>query len=193
MASRPPLVEHGGFAVPFPAAGFLQATRSGQDYIVAGVLAGLQTLAPPARLLDLFAGSGTLTLPLVAAGYRLHAVEGDPAATAALGEVIAQYPALAASLTVTRRDLVKQPLLAHEFSPYDGVILDPPRVGAEAQVTQIAKSETQQVIYVSCGPESFARDASILSASGFEMTSLQPVDQFVWSPHVELVAAFVRR
>ena len=77
----PPVVHHGGFAVPFPAAGFLQATRSGEDDIVAAVLAGLQTLAPPARLLDLYAGSGTLTLPLVAAGYRLHAVEGDPTAT----------------------------------------------------------------------------------------------------------------
>ncbi|MCX8501812.1 MAG: RsmD family RNA methyltransferase, partial [Alphaproteobacteria bacterium] len=164
----------------------------GQDYIVAGVMAGLKNLPLPARLLDLYAGSGTLTLPLVAAGYQLHAVEGDPTATAALSAVLEQNPAIAAKLVVSRRDLVKQPLLAHEFSPYDAVILDPPRVGAEAQVTEIAKSETQRVIYVSCGPESFARDASILRDSGFAMTSLQPVDQFVWSPHVELVAAFAR-
>ncbi|MDI9407856.1 MAG: hypothetical protein QM523_01255 [Candidatus Pacebacteria bacterium] len=187
-----PTVRHGGFAVPFPTGGFLQATQSGEELIVAAVLAGLTHLPPPAKILDLYAGSGTLTLPLVAAGYSLHAVEGDPTATAALMATRADYSDLKNSLKITRRDLVKQPLLSIEFADYDAVILDPPRVGAEAQVTEIAKSSLQNLIYVSCGPESFAKDASILAAAGFRLSQIQPIDQFVWSPHVELVAYFSR-
>ena len=72
------------------------------------------------------------------------------------------------------------------------MILDPPRVGAEAQVSEIAQSSVKQLVYVSCGPESFAKDASILAAAGFKLASLHPIDQFVWTPHVELVAHFDR-
>jgi len=72
------------------------------------------------------------------------------------------------------------------------VLLDPPRAGARTQVAEIAASTLAQVVYVSCNPASWARDAATLAAAGFRLTRLRPVGQFRWSTHVELVSLFER-
>jgi 23S rRNA (uracil1939-C5)-methyltransferase len=95
-------------------------------------------------------------------------------------------------VTTEKRDLFKRPLQARELNAFDGVSLDPPRAGAEAQIAQLAQSKVGRVAYVSCSAESFARDARILVDAGFKMNPVIPVDQFLWSEHIELVASFRR-
>jgi len=174
-----------GVAVSPPPGAFLQASREGEAAIVAAVLAGLPAkLSKRARLLDLYAGIGTLSLPLAAHGV-VQAFEGEGAAVAALAGA---HP----RVTATRRDLARQPLLPAELKPYAAVVLDPPFNGAPEQVAQIARSAVPHVVYVSCNPAALARDAAALRGAGFALREATPVDQFLWSPHLESVAVFAR-
>jgi 23S rRNA (uracil1939-C5)-methyltransferase len=88
--------------------------------------------------------------------------------------------------------LEDRPLEPDELAAYDAVVFDPPRIGAKAQAAALARSTARRIVAVSCNPASFARDARILVAGGYRMISVQPIDQFVWSPHIELVAVFRR-
>jgi 23S rRNA (uracil1939-C5)-methyltransferase len=90
------------------------------------------------------------------------------------------------------RDLFRRPLLATELARFDAVILDPPRPGAAAQVKALAQSRVPKVLYVSCSAASFARDARTLADGGYRLARVTPIDQFLWSPHVELFAEFSR-
>src|SRR5690606_18143551 len=98
----------------------------------------------------------------------------------------------ASRVKVMERDLFKHPLSPDELGAFDAVVIDPPRAGAKAQVAELAKSNTKQVIYVSCNGSTFVQDAKVLVAGGYKLKSVQPVDQFVWSKHLEIVAEFGR-
>src|SRR5579859_2594132 len=167
-----------------PAGGFLQATAAGEAALSAAVV---RALAGAERIADLFAGCGTFGLAL---GPRaeLHAVEGDAAALAALAG--AARRAGLGHVTTERRDLEARPLLVPELKRFDAVLFDPPRAGAKAQAEQLAASAVPVVVGVSCNPATFARDARILVDGGYRLDEVLPVDQFVWSPHVELVGRF---
>jgi 23S rRNA (uracil1939-C5)-methyltransferase len=95
-------------------------------------------------------------------------------------------------VTTEARDLFRRPLLSDELKRFDAVVIDPPRAGAEAQVTEIAASGIPDIAAVSCNPVSFARDVRILTDAGYRIDWIQVVDQFRWSPHVELVARIRR-
>jgi 23S rRNA (uracil1939-C5)-methyltransferase len=181
-----PRVTLGGVSVVLPPGPFLQSTREGEAALQERVLG----IAGKARAVaDLFAGVGTFALPL-AAKAKVHAVEQDQAALKALAQA-AKSPGLK-PITTEARDLFKQPLTAVELAPYDAVVLDPPRAGAEAQARVLAKSRVPAIAYVSCDAASFARDAAILGAGGYRIGPVIPIDQFLWSSHIELVAGFVR-
>jgi 23S rRNA (uracil1939-C5)-methyltransferase len=94
-------------------------------------------------------------------------------------------------VTAEARDLQRRPLDADELAGYGAVVFDPPRVGAKAQAASLARARVPRLAAVSCNPASFARDARILIAGGYRLVAVQPIDQFVWSPHIELVAEFV--
>ncbi|MBT3928009.1 MAG: RNA methyltransferase, partial [Rhodospirillaceae bacterium] len=79
-----------------------------------------------------------------------------------------------------------------ELKPFDAVIFDPPRAGAKAQAETLAASQVARIAAVSCNPASFARDARILIDGGYRLSALTPIDQFLWSSHIELVAIFQR-
>ncbi len=174
-----------GRFVAVPPAGFLQATAAGEAALVAAVRHGLGS-AP--AVVDLFCGSGTFTLPLCTVGARVHAVDADAASVAALAAAARGLPHLSTAV----RDLMRRPLLPAELEPFSAVVLDPPRAGAQAQVTELARSRVALVVYVSCNPASFARDARILREGGFTLRCVTPVDQFLWSEHLEVAAVFVR-
>jgi 23S rRNA (uracil1939-C5)-methyltransferase len=91
------------------------------------------------------------------------------------------------------RDLVRQPLRPVELTESDVVLLDPPRNGAAAQIELLAESDVPAIVYVSCNPASFARDGAVLAEAGFELAHVTPVDQFVYTPHLEVVGLFLRR
>lgn len=187
MLRSTPVVRFGPARVELPPAAFLQATTEGEAALVSAVT---DTVMASRRIADLFAGAGTFSLPL-AVRAEVHAVEGDPTLLAALDRAARGTGGLK-RVTTEARDLFRRPLLPDELVRVDAVVLDPPRAGAEAQVAELARSSVPVIAHVSCNPVTFARDARTLVAAGYRLGPVQVVDQFRWSPHVELVAGFTR-
>ncbi|MEN8831942.1 MAG: class I SAM-dependent RNA methyltransferase [Pacificibacter sp.] len=184
--TRPYLTFGRARLVPPPGA-FLQATRHGEQSLVALMK---DAVAGAERVVDLFAGCGTFALPMSEFAEVL-AVEGEGAMLESLSDAWKTASGLK-PVTVATRDLFRQPLLPDELNKFDAAIIDPPRAGALAQVGELAKSNIASIGFVSCNPVTFARDAKTLIDSGFEVEWLQVVDQFRWSPHVEIAAKFSR-
>ncbi len=185
VARHPFVVNFSGVSVMPPPGAFLQATEDGERALVETVLASLPKRAK--KVLDLYAGCGTFTFAMAKAKYKVHAIEGFEPALNALKIAMPGNP-----VTAEKRDLVREPLMPKELSVYDAVILDPPRVGALEQVKMLVRSTVDTVIYVSCSPASFARDAELLTEGGYLFKKLTVVDQFLWSQHIELVGVFSR-
>lgn len=187
ITRRPPALPFGRARVVPPPGSFLQATREGEAALVTAVR---DITRGATRVLDLFAGCGTFTLPL-AETADVHAVEGLAAPLQAL-DTAARHASGLHRITTEIRDLAARPLLPDELT-HDAIVIDPPRAGAEAQAREIARSGVGTLAWVSCDPVTFARDARILANAGFTITRLFVVDQFRWSPHVETVAEIRRR
>ncbi|MBO0737890.1 MAG: class I SAM-dependent RNA methyltransferase [Alphaproteobacteria bacterium] len=179
---RPPRVVLSGVAVPFPPGGFLQASEPAERILVAEVLRGAGLRRP---VLDLFAGLGTFTFPLAAAG-SVHAVEGDERAAAALARGAAAQP----RVSVERRDLMRDTPPPEWLSRYAAAVFDPPRAGAARLADALARAALETVVAISCNPATFVRDAARLIAGGYRLERVIPIDQFVWTAHLELVAVF---
>jgi 23S rRNA (uracil1939-C5)-methyltransferase len=175
----------GTFDVALPPESFLQPTAEGERILQDLVH---EEIGSAKRIADLFSGCGTFALTL-ADTCAVHAVDNSGPQ---IGALLAAARTGSAKVTSETRDLFRRPLLPAELSRFDAVILDPPRPGALEQVRALAQSEISRVLYVSCNPASFARDARILSDSGFHLSRVVPLDQFLWSPHVELFAVFIR-
>jgi 23S rRNA (uracil1939-C5)-methyltransferase len=178
-----PVVDFGGVQVSPPAGGFTQATKPAEDAMAALVVAHV---GKAKRIADLFAGSGTFSLRLARIG-RVHAVEGEDKALAALDQAARKAQGLK-PVSIEKRDLFRRPLMTAEFKHYDAVVFDPPRAGAEFQSQELARSAVKKVVAVSCNPLTLARDLAILIAGGYRLTSVTPIDQFLWTAHVEVVA-----
>jgi 23S rRNA (uracil1939-C5)-methyltransferase len=183
---RTPRVTFSGVAVDLPFDAFLQASIEAERVLVEAVLAGVGAAE---RVLDLYAGLGTFTFAL-AQRAAVHAVEASPSALRALASATAR--ATLGRITSEARDLEKRPLMADELARFEAVVFDPPRAGAAAQCAALARTRVPRIVAVSCNPASFARDARTLIDGGYRLTDLKPIDQFVWSPHIELVGCFER-
>lgn len=182
---KPPTQKFGpAFVIP-PSGSFLQATKQGEQALVA---CAMETLQGCKRVLDLFSGSGTFALPL-AQDAEVHAVEAVPDMLAALTDAWRKTTGLK-DVSSEARDLFYRPLMLDELKQFDGVVIDPPRAGALEQTRILAQSNVQKISFVSCNPATFARDAKILINGGYTLDWVQVVDQFRWSSHVELVAQF---
>ncbi|MCQ0091489.1 class I SAM-dependent RNA methyltransferase [Roseovarius sp. M141] len=182
-----PVQRFGNTQIVPPPGAFLQATAEGEAALLADVMAAVTDAA---RIVDLFAGCGTFTLPL-SARAQVHAVEGEAAMIEAL-DIGWRKAAGLKQVTGEVRDLFRRPLLPDELKRFDGAVIDPPRAGAEAQVAQLIAAAIPRIAYVSCNPVTFARDAAALISGGYTLSGLRVVDQFRWSSHVELVADFAR-
>lgn len=181
---RPVRVLRSGIAVAFPPGAFLQASAAAEAILITEALAGVGGRRP---VLDLYSGLGGFAFALAEAG-PVHAVEGDKRAAEALAEAARRRP----GITVERRDLARDPMPPELLAGYAAAVFDPPRAGAAAQAEALARSSLDTVVAVSCNPASFARDAARLIAGGFDLERLVAVDQFAWTPHLELVAVFRR-
>jgi 23S rRNA (uracil1939-C5)-methyltransferase len=170
-----------------PAGAFLQATKAGEAALLA---TARSAISGATRIIDLFAGCGTFTFPM-AETAPVHAVEGSADMVKTLQDA-ARYADGLKPITAETRDLFRRPVLSDEFAKYDAVVIDPPRAGAQAQVHELAKTEIPQIAFLSCNPISFARDAKTLIDAGYCLEWVQPIDQFRWSPHIELAARFTR-
>lgn len=182
---EPVTVTLSGIPVGFPSGGFLQATTDGENVLVGDAkawLAGAKTVA------DLFSGLGTFAFAL-AGKTKLLAVEA--ARDTHLSCMMAAR-ATGKPVHAIHRDLFRNPLQLEELNKFSAVLLDPPRAGSRDQVELLAKSTVEKIVYISCNPSSWARDAKKLIEGGYRLEKLRPVGQFRWSTHVELSSLFVR-
>ena len=184
ITRRPAPLPMGRAQVVPPPGAFLQATAEGEAALLSAVR---DTVGDAARVLDLFAGCGTFTLPL-AETARVHAVEGLAAPLHALDSAWRQTAGLN-RVTTQVRDIARRPLLPDELAEFDAIVIDPPRSGAEPQMRQIAAARVPVVAQVACDPVNFAKDLRVLVQAGYRVDRLWVVDQFRFSPHVEMVAA----
>jgi 23S rRNA (uracil1939-C5)-methyltransferase len=182
---EPVTVTLSGWPVGFPAGSFLQATQDGEAALVRDAC---DWLNGSAAVVDLFAGLGTFAFAL-APHAPVVAVEAARDAHLASRAAAARSRV---SVEAVHRDLFRNPLRPEELARFGAAVLDPPRAGAREQVDQIAASDLPQVVYVSCNPASWARDAARLVQAGFRLEKVRAVGQFRWSTHVELTSLFVR-
>jgi 23S rRNA (uracil1939-C5)-methyltransferase len=185
--SRAPLMRWGDVDVAIPAGAFVQAVAEAEAAMQSLVA---ESVGDAKRVVDLFAGCGAFTVPL-ARRASIACFDSDGDAVAALA-VAARGAKGLKPITGERRDLFRRPLLTHELDAFDAVVIDPPRAGAKAQCEQLAKSKIRRIAAVSCNPATFARDARILIDGGYRLGRVTPIDQFLWSAHIELVAHFER-
>ncbi|KZL27351.1 class I SAM-dependent RNA methyltransferase [Pseudovibrio sp. Ad37] len=188
---RPPLLDMSGVAVPIPSGGFIQAAMSAEKTMGDLLSEGLSGCK---RVADLFCGAGTLTFN-IGQFANAHAVEGEATSLKALDLGLRRAKGLK-KVTTERRDLFRRPIVAKELDNFgkgfDGVVFDPPRAGALAQAQELAKSPVKKIVAVSCSPASFARDIRELLEGGYQIKRVVPIDQFLYSPHVEVVALLER-
>jgi 23S rRNA (uracil1939-C5)-methyltransferase len=182
-----PAIMIGRARVTLPPGAFLQATEAGEAALAERVLGAA---AGAKRIADLFSGVGTFALRL-AESAPVTAFDADEPAVAALARAATMTQGLK-KIDTQVRDLFRRPLLTFELDPFDVIVLDPPRQGAEAQMRTLSSSKVRRIIYVSCDASTFARDAKLLAAGGYKLGEVVPVDQFRYSPHVELVGTFAR-
>ena len=185
--ARLPQVRLGPAVVSLPPGAFLQATPQAEAAMAAFVAA---EAAGATRIADLYCGVGTFTFRLAQIA-QVQAADFAPDAIRALSGALAAAPGLH-GVTAEARDLVRRPVLAEELKKTDVAVFDPPRAGAAEQTAELARSPIARVIGVSCNPATFARDARTLIDAGFTLDRVLPVDQFLWSPHIELVGVFSR-
>lgn len=182
---RAPRISIGRARVAPPPGAFLQATAAGEETLARLVL---DAVGGAKKTADLFCGLGAFALRL-AEKAEVFCAESDAGALAACLRGARETPGLR-QIKGERRDLFDRPLLAGELASFDAVVFDPPRAGAEAQARELARSAVATLVGVSCNPQTFARDAKILIAGGYALELVTPVDQFLFSPHVELVGVF---
>jgi len=180
----PVTITLGDVAVPFPPGSFLQATRDGEAALIAAVR---EAVGQAGTIADLFAGLGTFALSLAPA--RVYAAEAGRDAIMSLKAAAGRA---GRQVFADHRDLYRRPLTVEELGRFSAAVLDPPRAGARDQATGLAQATTPVIVYVSCNPSSFARDAQIICEGGYRLDWIQPVGQFRWSTHVELAARFSR-
>lgn len=164
-----------------PPGAFLQATRHGEALMTGFIKHHFHSMG---AIIDLFCGCGTLCLPLYSQ-TQITAFDSNEAQIAALAQATCT-----SHLAAIQRNLFRNPIT--DFGSYDGIIIDPPRAGAKAQTQAIAANATCPVIFASCNPQTFARDANILCAAGYQLRELLPIDQFRWSEHVEMIGLFLK-
>lgn len=186
--SREAVIRIGAASVALPPGAFLQAVAEAEAAtasFVGEALAGAHAAA------DLYCGVGAFALRLARTAPVLAADISAPAVKA-LAAAQGTAPGLK-PIETQARDLVRRPVLAQELKRIDAAVIDPPRAGAFEQHRELAASSVARIAGVSCNPATFARDARILTDAGFVLEKVLPVDQFLWSAHIELVGLFTRR
>lgn len=187
VMARQPRIQFGPATVPIPAGGFLQAVPEAELAMTSRAVAAVKGAK---KVADLFCGSGAFTFPLATVAPVL-AADSSAAGIAALKAGVGTASGLR-QITAEARDLFRRPLSPYDLKGVEAIVFDPPRAGAVDQTAQIAGTKASVVVGVSCNPTTFARDAKMLIDAGFRLETVTPIDQFLWSAHVELVGIFRR-
>jgi 23S rRNA (uracil1939-C5)-methyltransferase len=186
FSTADPFVMMDGVPVAIEASSFLQASERA-DRMLTEI--AVESIGSAYKIADLFCGRGTFTFPL----SRIAPVDGYECDKPALAALNAAAEKSGRPIQTFCRNLFDEPLSALELKNYDVVVIDPPRAGCAAQTEQLALNKNvKKIIYVSCGPESFARDIARLTQSGYVLEKVVPVDQFTWAPHLEVIGVLTR-
>ncbi|WP_242913596.1 class I SAM-dependent RNA methyltransferase [Brevundimonas pishanensis] len=187
VMERQPRVTFGRASVPIPAGGFLQASPAAEAAMAERVVAAVQGTK---KVADLFCGAGTFTFPLAEVA-SVMAADSSASSIAALKAGFATAKGLK-GIDAQARDLFRRPLSPYDLKGCEAIVLDPPRAGALEQTQQLPGTKAHTIVGVSCNPQTFARDARVLVDAGFRLEKVTPIDQFIWSTHIELVGVFRR-
>ena len=183
-----PIINFNGISVKIIPKTFLQATKEGEETLIKNVV---NSITDANKVIDLFSGCGTFSLP-AAKTAKILAIDKSDAMISTIETAWRSNIGLR-EIRCRTQDLFQVPVLKDELNLFDAAIIDPPRSGAEVQTRELAKSKITRISSVSCNPKTFSRDAEILIKSGFKLDWVQPVDQFLWSSHIELVSQFSRQ
>lgn len=183
-----PTIPLAGVDVVPPPAAFLQAVAEAETAMSRIILEALSKRTK--HVADLFAGLGTFSFAL-AARAQVHAYDSDRTSIEALTRA-ARGAAGLKPITTTVRDLFRDPLSPNELARFDAVVFDPPRAGAKGQAETLARSKVRRVVAVSCNPATLARDVALLVEGGYVIERVVPIDQFLYTPHLESVVVLGR-
>lgn len=187
-----PVIKISGIDVHIASGTFLQASKAGEEWLTKLLLEYTGTTKGNAA--DLFCGIGTFSYPLAKNDFKILAADMSQPLLAGFQSTVNQH--MLHQIEITKRNLFKYPLAADELKKFNLVVLDPPRAGAQAQVKELADIEfadkPEKIIYISCNPHSFVRDANILINGSYKLVKVTMVDQFVYSNHSELAALFTK-
>jgi 23S rRNA (uracil1939-C5)-methyltransferase len=172
-----------------PPGSFLQATIDGENAIINTVIKGLEKINKKKLVCELFSGCGTITIPLLSKGYTINAYEIDDKSINAIN-IASKRQGYGNKVISQSRNLKSNPLTSEELKKFNAIIIDPPRSGARSQFVNITLSKVPIVISISCNINTFVRDAKILIENNYQLKWVQPIDQFLFSPHVEIVSLF---
>ena len=172
-----------------PPGSFLQATIDGENAIINTVIKGLEKINKKKLICELFSGCGTITLPLLSKGYTINSYEIEDQSVNAVN-IASKKQGYGNKINSQSRNLKNNPLTPEELKKFNAIIIDPPRSGARSQFLNISLSKVPIVISISCNINTFARDAMILIENNYKLKWVQPIDQFLFSPHVETVSLF---
>ena len=170
-----------------PPAGFFQATKLAENELIKNILNEIQNKNE--YVLDLYSGSGTFTLPLLKNGYNVYAIDNNKSSIESLIKSSKEQN-LFNNFKYNISNLTKEKIETHFFQNFDMVILDPPRAGAIIQVTSLGKSKVKKIIYISCNIQTFLRDSQILLSHGYKIKFIIPIDQFLFTSHLEIFSVF---
>ena len=187
VMARQPRVTFGRASVPLAAGAFLQAAPAAEAAMVERAVAAVKGFK---KVADLFCGAGTFTFPLAEVAM-VSAADSSASAIAALKAGMGSAQGLK-TIEAQARDLFRRPMSPYDLKGCEAIVIDPPRAGALEQTQQIPGTKASTVVGVSCNPVTFARDARVLIDAGFKLDVVTPIDQFLWSTHVELVSVFRR-
>ncbi|WP_296172194.1 TRAM domain-containing protein [uncultured Brevundimonas sp.] len=187
VMARQPRITFGRATVPLPPAAFLQAAPAAEAAMVSRAV---EAVRGAKKVADLFCGAGTFTFPLAEVASVI-AADSSAASIAALKAGVSTAQGLK-TIEAQARDLFRRPLSPYDLKGCEAIVIDPPRAGALEQTQQLPGTKAGLVVGVSCNPQTFARDARVLIDGGFRLEKVTPIDQFLWSTHVELVGIFRR-
>ena len=172
-----------------PPGSFLQATLCGETAIIKSVIEALRNFNKKKIICELFCGSGTITLPLLLQNFRINAFELNADSLDSI-DLAKKGKPFKNNIKTQTRNLKSKPLTASELKEYGAIIIDPPRSGAQLQFLNIAESKVETVVSISCDLDSFVRDSKILIENNYILKWVQPIDQFLYSSHLEIVGFF---
>ena len=191
MEKIKPHLQIAGKEVYIPAGTFLQPSKAGEQVLINLVIKYLGNMQ--GKIADLFCGVGTFSYAVAKNGVQVLAIDSSEELLTGFQESLNKQMIM--NIQIENRNLFKYPLAGKELYGFDAIVFDPPRAGAKEQVTAItaldSNQKPQKIIAVSCNPHSFVRDANILIDGGYCLKKITIVDQFIYSPHSELVALFV--